>query len=95
MSGRSPVTRPALAQVEYAMEAINLAGSTVGVLAEDGVILAGEKKTTSKLLDQVGSVRLQVVGWYVGWLVGWLGCCWLVGWVHVGWVPVGFSFSYC
>eukprot|EP00913_Durusdinium_trenchii_P029514 g27666.t1 len=41
-----------LYQVEYAMEAINLAGSTVGVLAEDGVILAGEKKTTSKLLDQ-------------------------------------------
>jgi len=39
-------------QVEYAMEAINLAGSTVGILAEDGVILAGEKKTTSKLLDQ-------------------------------------------
>lgn len=41
-----------LYQVEYAMEAINLAGSTVGVLAEDGVVLAGEKKTTSKLLDQ-------------------------------------------
>ncbi len=41
-----------LYQVEYAMEAINLAGSTVGVLAADGVILAGEKKTTSKLLDQ-------------------------------------------
>jgi len=34
------------------MEAINQAGSTVGVLAEDGVVLAGEKKTTSKLLDQ-------------------------------------------
>ncbi|CAE8627030.1 unnamed protein product [Polarella glacialis] len=41
-----------LYQVEYAMEAINLAGSTIGILAEDGVILAGEKKTTSKLLDQ-------------------------------------------
>jgi len=41
-----------LFQVEYAMEAINLAGSTLGVLAEDGVVLAGEKKTTSKLLDQ-------------------------------------------
>jgi len=40
-----------LYQVEYAMEAINLAGSTVGVLAKDGVVLAGEKKTTSKLLD--------------------------------------------
>jgi len=41
-----------LYQVEYAMEAIGMAGSTVGVLAEDGVVLAGEKKTTSKLLDQ-------------------------------------------
>lgn len=41
-----------LYQVEYAMEAINSAGSTIGVLAEDGVVLAGEKKTTSKLLDQ-------------------------------------------
>jgi len=40
-----------LHQVEYAMEAINMAGSTVGILAEDGVVLAGEKKTTSKLLD--------------------------------------------
>jgi len=39
-------------QVEYAVEAINMAGSTIGVLATDGVVLAGEKKTTSKLLDQ-------------------------------------------
>jgi 20S proteasome subunit alpha 3 len=39
-------------QVEYACEAINMAGSTLGVLAEDGVVLAGEKKTASKLLDQ-------------------------------------------
>jgi len=41
-----------LYQVEYAMEAINSAGSSIGILAKDGVILAGEKKTTSKLLDQ-------------------------------------------
>lgn len=41
-----------LFQVEYAMEAINLAGSTIGLIAEDAVVLAGEKKTTSKLLDQ-------------------------------------------
>merc|ERR1712217_168872 len=41
-----------LYQVEYAMEAINLAGSTIGILAKDGIVLAGEKKTTSKLLDQ-------------------------------------------
>lgn len=43
-----------LYQVEYAMEAINSAGSTIGILAEDGVVLCGEKKTTSKLLDQAG-----------------------------------------
>jgi len=41
-----------LYQVEYAMHAINEAGSTIGVLAKDGVVLAGEKKTTSHLLDQ-------------------------------------------
>jgi len=29
-----------------------MAGSTIGVLAQDGIVLAGEKKTTSKLLDQ-------------------------------------------
>merc|ERR1719487_748853 len=34
------------------MEAINNAGSTIGILAKDGVVLAGEKKITSKLLDQ-------------------------------------------
>ena len=41
-----------LFQVEYAMEAINNAGSTVGIQFEDGVILAGEKRTISKLLEQ-------------------------------------------
>lgn len=40
-----------LHQVEYAMGAINSAGSTLGVLTKEGVILVGEKKTTSKLLD--------------------------------------------
>jgi len=41
-----------LYQVEYATEAINMAGSTIGVTAKDGVVLIGEKKTASKLLDQ-------------------------------------------
>ncbi|CAG9466614.1 unnamed protein product [Pedinophyceae sp. YPF-701] len=40
-----------LYQVEYAIEAINQAGSCVGVLADGGVVLAAEKKITSKLLD--------------------------------------------
>ena len=37
--------------VEYAMEAISHAGTVMGVLAKDGVILAAEKKVTGKLLD--------------------------------------------
>jgi 20S proteasome subunit alpha 3 len=40
-----------LFQVEYAMEAISQAGAAVGVLASDGVVLAAEKRITSKLLD--------------------------------------------
>ena len=39
-----------LFQVEYAMEAISNAGSAIGVLAKDGVVLAAEKKITSKVL---------------------------------------------
>ncbi|KAL9251727.1 Proteasome subunit alpha type-4-like protein, partial [Drosera capensis] len=37
--------------VEYAMEAIGNAGSAIGILAKDGVVLIGEKKVTSKLLQ--------------------------------------------
>jgi hypothetical protein len=40
-----------LSQVEYAMEAISHAGTVLGVLATDGVVLAAEKKVTGKLLD--------------------------------------------
>merc|ERR1712100_634756 len=40
-----------LYQVEYAMEAIGHAGAAIGILGTDGVVLAAEKKTTSKLLE--------------------------------------------
>jgi len=40
-----------LFQVEYAMEAISHAGTAVGVLSKEGVVLAAEKKVTSKLLE--------------------------------------------
>jgi len=33
------------------MEAISQAGAAVGILANDGVVLAAEKRITSKLLD--------------------------------------------
>jgi hypothetical protein len=39
-----------LHQVEYAIEAINNAGTCVGILASDGVVLASERKVTSALL---------------------------------------------
>jgi len=41
-----------LKQVEYAMEAINKAGSAIGVLTNYGIILATEKQTVSALLEQ-------------------------------------------
>lgn len=36
-------------QVEYAIEAISHAGSTVGILSKEGVVLAAEKKVLSKV----------------------------------------------
>jgi 20S proteasome subunit alpha 3 len=39
-----------LHQVEYAIEAINNAGTCVGILARDGVVMASERKVTSGLL---------------------------------------------
>ncbi|XP_077988792.1 proteasome subunit alpha type-4-like [Glandiceps talaboti] len=42
-----------LYQVEYAMEAIGHAGTCLGILASDGVLLAAERRNTHKLLDEV------------------------------------------
>lgn len=44
-----------LYQVEYAMEAISQAGIALGILASDGIVIAAEKKVTSKLLEQTAS----------------------------------------
>lgn len=46
-----------LYQVEYAQEAISNAGIAIGVLSKEGVVLACEKKVTSKLLDNDGSAE--------------------------------------
>jgi 20S proteasome subunit alpha 3 len=35
------------------MEAISHAGAALGILAKDGIVLAAEKKVTSKLLDHM------------------------------------------
>ncbi|XP_013422041.1 proteasome subunit alpha type-4 [Lingula anatina] len=42
-----------LYQVEYAMEAIGHAGTCLGILAKDGVVLAAERRNINKLLDEV------------------------------------------
>ena len=39
-----------LHQVEYAIEAINNAGTCVGILASDGIVMASERRVTSGLL---------------------------------------------
>ena len=44
-----------LYQVEYAMEAISHAGTAMGILASDGIVLAAEKKIASKLLEPAKS----------------------------------------
>ncbi|KAL5288624.1 PSMA4 family protein [Megaselia abdita] len=40
-----------LYQVEYAMEAISHAGTCLGILSSDGILLAAEKRNINKLLD--------------------------------------------
>lgn len=47
-----------LYQVEYAMEAISHAGTCLGILGTDGILIAAEKRNVHKLLDD--TVRFYV-----------------------------------
>jgi 20S proteasome subunit alpha 3 len=59
-----------LYQVEYAMEAISHAGTALGILASNGVVLAAEKKVTSKLLDEnISMEKIYVLNEYVNLIV--------------------------
>lgn len=51
--GRTTIFSPEgrLYQIEYALEAISHAGTCLGILAKDGVLLAAEKKNVAKLLE--------------------------------------------
>eukprot|EP00979_Chaetoceros_neogracilis_P003693 scaffold656_cov271-Chaetoceros_neogracile.AAC.3 len=53
-----------LHQVEYAIEAINNAGTCVGILAKDGIVMASEKRVTSGLLapSKAGSTSFLIHG---------------------------------
>jgi len=55
-----------LYQVEYALEAISHAGTALGILATDGIVLAAERKVTSKLLEQDTSAeKLYILNEYI------------------------------
>lgn len=54
-----------LYQVEYAMEAISNAGAALGVLAVDGVVLAAEKRITSKVLETIFVIFLVLYIWRI------------------------------
>ncbi|EGF81894.1 hypothetical protein BATDEDRAFT_19045 [Batrachochytrium dendrobatidis JAM81] len=47
-----------LFQVEYAMEAISHAGTALGVLSTEGIVLAAERKTSSKLLENISREKI-------------------------------------
>ncbi len=48
------------------MEAISHAGTALGILASNGVVLAAEKKVTSKLLDEnISMEKIYVLNEYV------------------------------
>lgn len=59
-----------LYQVEYALEAISHAGTAIGILAKDGIVLAAERKVTSKLLEQDTSAeKLYILNECIGHLL--------------------------
>ncbi len=47
--------------MEYALEAISHAGTCLGIMAKEGIVLAAEKKVTSKLLDQTSHEKLYLL----------------------------------
>lgn len=54
------------------MEAIGHAGTCLGILAKDGILLAAERRITNKLLDEVSySEKIYKLHKYVGilWLL--------------------------
>ena len=53
--------------VQAALEAISHAGTALGILAQDGIVLAAERKVTSKLLEQDTSAeKLYILNEWVG-----------------------------
>lgn len=53
-------------QVEYALKAVENAGTSIGIKCKDGVVFAVEKIISSKLLLPGANKRLQTIDKHVG-----------------------------
>ena len=55
-----------LFQVEYAMEAVKLGSTAVGIRTNDGVVLAVEKRLTSPLIEPSSVEKIMEIDSFVG-----------------------------
>ena len=55
-----------LFQVEYALEAIKLGSTTVGIATKEGVVLGVEKRVQSKLLESSSIEKIMEVDRHLG-----------------------------
>jgi 20S proteasome subunit alpha 5 len=55
-----------LFQVEYAIEAVKLGSTAVGIQTTEGVILAVEKRLTSTLLEPSSVEKIMEVDFHIG-----------------------------
>lgn len=53
-------------QVEYAVKAVENGGTSIGIRAKDGVVLAVEKVITSKLLKPSANKRIATIDKHLG-----------------------------
>jgi 20S proteasome alpha/beta subunit len=55
-----------LFQVEYAIEAVKLGSTAVGIQTSEGIILAVEKRLTSTLLEPSSVEKIMEVDFHIG-----------------------------
>lgn len=55
-----------LFQVEYAIEAVKLGSTAVGIMTKQGVILASEKRLTSTLLEPTSVEKIMEIDVHIG-----------------------------
>ena len=65
-----------LFQVEYAIEAIKLGSTALGIRTREGVVLAVEKRVTSSLMEPDSIMKIMEVDSHIcGYRAGWRMLC--------------------